>query len=98
MIVVNCVCVRLARLVCMYTSDTILCQSLLHINFVIVLGEKFLQNFTSSRDGSEKVQKQGRDERTHEDYSKSAKNTLQLACHVFSLLCFRTFLVHPFLK
>ena len=33
------------------------------------LGEKFLQNFISSRGGPVKVQKQGRDKKTQEDYS-----------------------------
>ena len=41
--------------------------------------KKFLQNFISVKDGSEKKgQKQGRDERTQEDYPTSAKNTQQM--------------------
>ena len=42
--------------------------------------EKVLQNFVSSRDGPEKVQKQGRNERMQEDYPTSAK--IQSRCRV----------------
>ena len=38
----------------------------------------FPQNFISSKDGPEKVQKEGRDERTQEDYPIPAKSTQQM--------------------
>ena len=42
------------------------------------MAKKFLQNSVSSRDGPEKVQKQGKDEGMQEEYPKFAKNTQQL--------------------
>ena len=54
----------------------------------------FLQHFISVRDGPDKGQKQGRDERMQEDYSTSAvyfADVGQSSCVLSSLPCFCPF-------
>ena len=61
----------------------------------------FLQNFISSRDGPEKLQKQGRDESMQEDFPTSVAYTANigslLACFHLCLVSV-AFQVHPYLK
>ena len=56
-------------------------------------GWKFVQNFISSRDGPDKVQKQGRDERMQEHYPTSAVHFLQ--CRVAILSIFSAIISWP---
>ena len=49
-------------------SETRKCQKSKLFSIFLLLEERFLQNFSLSRNGPEKVQKQGRNERMQEDY------------------------------